>query len=89
MFVGPSPVWDGESVGLLLAIHHDIVLFKMRIHDETYSVQVAHEAGSVFLIRGSQRTCVVSQNLLNVYTGMQMYGKPDFLAAARLMAKHR
>jgi len=61
----------------------------MRVSDETYSVQVAHEAGKVFLIIGSQRTCVVSQNLLKVYTGMQMYGRPDFLAAARLMVKHR
>ena len=90
MFVGPTPVWDSESVGLLLAIHRDtLILFAMRIRDDTYSVQVVHELGSAFLISGNQRTCVVSQNLLKVYTGMQMYGKPDFLAAARLMAKHR
>jgi len=88
MFVGPSPVWDSESVGMMLVINHDIGFLAMWAGVETYSVQVVHEAGSAFLIRGNHRTCVVSQNLLKVYTGMQMYGKPDFLAAARLMAKH-
>ena len=89
MFVGPSPVWDSEPVGLVSAVYYNIVLLAMRVRDDTYSVQVVHELGKVFLMMGNQSTCVVSQNLLKVYTGMQMYGKPDFFAAARLMAKHR
>jgi hypothetical protein len=72
MFVGPSPVWDSEPVGLVSAVYYDIVLFAKRIRDDTYSVQVVHELGSVFLMMGNQSTCVVSQNLLKVYTGMQM-----------------
>ena len=56
--------------------------------DKTYSVQVVQELGSVFFMIGSHIKCVLSQKRLNVYTGMQKYGRPDFFAAARLMAKH-
>ena len=89
VLVGPSPVWDSEPVGLVSAVYYNVVLLAMRVRDDTYSVQVVHELGKIFLMMGNQSTCVVSQNLLKVYTGMQMYGKPDFFAAARLMAKHR
>lgn len=89
MFVGPSPVWDRESAGLVSAKCYGIILSAKRMRDDTYSVQVVHELGNVFLMMGNQITWVVNQNLLKVYTGMQRYGKPDFFAAARLMAKHR
>ena len=56
MFVGPSPVWDRESVGLVSAIFYGVILLAMRVGDSTYSVQVVHELGNVFLMMGTQIT---------------------------------